>query len=235
MTTNPNTPTSVIRAEDLHFSFGRFPVIKGANLDIRAGQLVCLTGENGCGKSTVLKLLIGTYKPDSGSALLFGEPAHNNKHLDKVGYVPQATTTEKISFPITSRELVVQGLGREFGFLRIPRAEHYRRAELMLDKLGLSAITNVPFSELSGGQQQRVLIARALINEPKLLFLDEPISGVDAESRAEFLSFIETLRADAGLTVLIVTHDLEEIHRYVTVDHVYRISEGVISDAATVS
>ncbi|WKD60731.1 High-affinity zinc uptake system ATP-binding protein ZnuC [Corynebacterium ciconiae DSM 44920] len=223
--------TAVIETTDLHFSFGRFPVLSGVNFTLNEGEAVCLTGENGCGKSTALKLLIGAYKPSQGSSLLFGSSATKGDQLSRVGYVPQATTTEKISFPITARELVAQGLTRELGVFTFTRKKQRDKAEKMLRSMGLSKIIDVPFSELSGGLQQRVLIARALITEPELLILDEPISGVDAESRVEFLTLIEKLRSERNLTVLIVTHDLEEIRRYVTIDRIHRIEEGQLIDA----
>ncbi|WP_192795917.1 metal ABC transporter ATP-binding protein [Corynebacterium sp. 11A] len=223
--------TAVIETKDLHFSFGRFPVLKGVNFTLNNGEAVCLTGENGCGKSTALKIFIGAYKPTEGTSMLFGSPSAKGDQLYRVGYVPQATTTEKISFPITSRELVAQGLTREMGMFTFARKTQRDKAEETLRSMGLEKIIDVPFSELSGGLQQRVLISRALITQPDLLILDEPISGVDAGSRVEFLTLIEQLRKEHGLTVLMVTHDLDEIRRHVTIDRIQRIEEGQLIDA----
>lgn len=224
--------TNAIETNELRFSYVGHEVLQGINLSVPKGAIACITGENGCGKSTLLKLLVGAVKPSSGTCEVFGLPAADGRQLRRVGYVPQATSTEKVSFPITARELVVQGLGREFGWLRIPRKHHYIIADDQLDRMGLGNYKNVPFSELSGGLQQRVLITRALVHNPELIFLDEPTSGVDVESRTQFLADLEHLHHERSLTVVIVTHNLDEVSRHLPVDHVYRITEGTLADVA---
>ncbi|MDU0479322.1 ATP-binding cassette domain-containing protein [Staphylococcus chromogenes] len=227
--------TDVLQVQDLSYSYGSFPVLRDINFRVTAGEIVCITGENGSGKSTLLRLLTGAYRPLTGSCLLFGAPAAGGKQLHRIGFVPQATTTEKISFPITARELVVQGLCHDFGLIKIPRARHYSRADELLDHMGLGSIARVPFSELSGGLQQRVLITRALIHEPSLLFLDEPTSGVDVESRAGFFRTLAELHSEQNLTIVVVTHNLDEIQAHLPVDSIYRIDQGALLDAATTS
>lgn len=224
--------TNVLEVQDLSFSFGAYPVLRNISLDIGEGEIVCITGENGCGKSTLLRLMTGAYRPSSGSCSLFGAPAVSGKQLHRIGYVPQATATEKISFPITARELVVQGLSRDFGWLKIPRTRHYRVAEEQLEKMGLAEFARVPFAELSGGLQQRVLITRALIHRPRLLFLDEPTSGVDVESRAQFFGTLAELHDAHNLTIVVVTHNVDEVYSHLRVDHIYRIEQGALIDAA---
>ncbi|MBG9310051.1 metal ABC transporter ATP-binding protein [Corynebacterium belfantii] len=223
----------IINVQDLSFAFGKVEVLQGINLTVAPGEIVCITGENGCGKSTLLRLLTGAYRPASGSCLLFDAPASSGTHFHRIGYVPQTTAMEKISFPITSRELVVQGLSREFGVVKIPRKRHYAIAEDLLAQMGLDAYLRVPFAELSGGLQQRVLITRALIHDPELLFLDEPTSGVDVDSRIRFFRTLRRLHEQRGLAIVIVTHNVGEIQQNLPVNRIFTIERGTLTNAAT--
>ncbi|AZA13173.1 metal ABC transporter ATP-binding protein [Corynebacterium choanae] len=225
--------TTPILARDLGFAYGRHEVLQGITLTVDPGAVVCITGENGSGKSTLLKLCTGALTPTTGELTLFGEPATKRSALRHVGYVPQATSVEKLAFPITSRELVVQGLARHFGLLHIPKNTHYEQADALLETMGLAPVATVPFPELSGGQQQRVLITRALIDNPKLLVLDEPTSGVDRESRRQFLGLIDELHTTRDLTIMIVTHTIDEVVASVAVSHHYRIEQGRLHHVAT--
>ncbi|MFV8396322.1 metal ABC transporter ATP-binding protein [Corynebacterium hindlerae] len=222
----------IINVQDLSFAFGKVTVLQGINLRVAPGEIVCITGENGCGKSTLLRLLTGAYRPASGSCLLFDAPASSGTHFHRIGYVPQTTAMEKISFPITSRELVVQGLSRDFGLVKIPRKRHYALAEEFLAQMGLDTYARVPFSELSGGLQQRVLITRALIHEPDVLFLDEPTSGVDVDSRSRFFQTLRQLHEQRNLAIVIVTHNIGEITKNLPVNHIFSIERGTLINAA---
>lgn len=235
---NSQTPaTPIIEASGVEFAYGAFPVLRGIDLTVAPGEVTAFTGENGCGKSTLLKILIGQNLPTSGSVRLFGEEtfaesgsvAHGR--LRGIGYVPQTNVVNKISFPITSRELVVQGLARDFGFVKIPRRRHYERADELLDHMGLGEFARVPFGELSGGLQQRVLIARALVDDPRLVVLDEPTVGVDKQSLSGFLQQLESLRDEKGLTIVMVSHELETVTNHMQVDSVYVMKEGLLCHA----
>ncbi|MBP2331534.1 MULTISPECIES: metal ABC transporter ATP-binding protein [Corynebacterium] len=224
----------VIEARGVEFAYGAFPVLRGVDLTVAPGEVAAFTGENGCGKSTLLKILIGQNRPTAGDVRLFGEEtfagtgAPNRRSLSGIGYVPQTNVVNKISFPITSRELVVQGLARDFGFVKIPRRRHYERADELLDHMGLGEYARVPFGELSGGLQQRVLIARALVDDPGLLVLDEPTVGVDKQSLAGFLRQLQSLRDENGLTIVMVSHELETVTGHMNVDSVYVMEEGLL-------
>lgn len=222
---------TAVEVHDIDFSYGPHPVLRGVNLSIETGTVVCLTGDNGSGKSTLLKLMIGELTPQRGQVRVFGHAAGTRAALENIGYLPQMNVVNKVSFPITSREIIVQGLARDFGFIKIPRRGHYRIVEDALEKMGLAAYRDTPFGELSGGFQQRVLIARALIHQPKMLFLDEPTVGVDKKALPEILQLLDRLRQDSGLTIVLVTHELDTVRDYLHPDRIYRLDEGRLQDA----
>ncbi len=223
-------PTPVITARAVEFSYGAFPVLTGADFSLAAGEATCLTGDNGCGKSTFLKLLIGELTPQAGTIQVLGRQVEK-RGLRHLGYVPQANAISQIAFPITSLELATQGLARDFGVIRIPRRRHREHTLEVFAQLGLEKFAHVPFSELSGGLQQRVMIARALLADPHLLVLDEPTAGVDAESRVEFLRLLDDL-CNQGVTLMIVTHDVDMVQANMHIDTVHRMEEGRVHVAA---
>ncbi|WP_448852169.1 metal ABC transporter ATP-binding protein [Corynebacterium sp. 335C] len=221
----------VILARDVTFSYGRFPVLRGIDLRVEPGETVLLTGENGCGKSTLLKVLIGQLPRDGGELTVMGQKVGGRRGLKHVGYVPQANVMAKISFPITSRELAVQGLARDFGPIRVPRKRHLKLTEEKFRDMGLEDYLDVPFGELSGGLQQRVMITRALLAEPKVLVLDEPTAGVDKDSRAGFLDLLRDLGREYGMSIVVVTHDVTTVSDHLDVSVAYRMEEGKLTDA----
>lgn len=221
----------IVSIEDLSFGYTQDRVLKNVSFDVREGEFVCLVGGNGSGKSTLLKLILGELKPQSGSIKLFGTPADKFVDYQNVGYVPQVNAFNKISFPITCREIVVLNLYRDFGLVKIPRKKHYARAEEQLTSMGLGSYLRTPFNELSGGLQQRTMIARALLNDPKLLILDEPTAGVDPTSKEKFFSLLQELKRTKNITVLLVTHEIELVNEHVELDKIVKIEDGVIANA----
>lgn len=217
---------SLISIENLSFGYTSDLVLKNINLEVDEGEFVCLVGGNGSGKSTLLKLILGELKPQEGSIKIFGSALSELKSLRDIGYVPQVNAVNKISFPITCREITVLNLYEDFGFIKIPRKKHYERAEQQLKDMGLTAYIRTPFNELSGGLQQRTMIARALINRPKLLILDEPTAGVDPKSKDAFFDLLDELKQNSSLTVILVTHEVDLVKEHVKLDNIYRIDDG---------
>lgn len=217
---------SMIEIKNLNFSYGDFQVLKDINLDVKEGEFVVIIGSNGSGKSTFIKNLLGELKPQSGSVDILGKSILDYKNYKDIGYVPQMSVVSKIAFPITVREMVVLNLYQYFGFLKFGKKEHYKKVDEILDYLGLISYKNTPVNELSGGLGQRAMIARAMINNPKLLILDEPTAGVDEKSRQAFLTSLQKLNEEKNLTIILVTHELDEVMTYTKVDNTYEIVNG---------
>lgn len=199
---------------NLFFAYEERPILENVNLVIEPGEFIGIVGPNGGGKTTFLKILMGFLTPTHGSVLLFGmQPAASRK---AIGYVPQSLRVDR-DFPITVREQILLGALSNSPFYS-PHAR--RRCKELMEKLHLSAYADHPFSSLSGGLAQRALLARALLSDPKLLFLDESLANVDAISSRIILEWLEELKGEK--TILLVTHDLntvlERVERILCVD-----------------
>ncbi|MDO5717114.1 MAG: ABC transporter ATP-binding protein [Tissierellia bacterium] len=212
--------------KNVHFGYTADEVVNDLNFEVRAGELVSIYGENGSGKSTLLKLMLGELKPQKGEVTILGKPVINRKSFKEVGYVPQVQNFNQITFPVTALELVVLNLYEDFGWLRIPRNKHLEKAKSILKEMGLGEYINAPYNELSGGLKQRAMIARAMLRDPKILILDEPTAGVDKESKVNFLKLVDEMNKTRDMTIVIVTHELELVSEYLTIDRVYSMEEG---------
>lgn len=219
----------IIDVSNLNFGYTSELVLKDVNICVDEGQFICITGENGSGKSTLLKVLLGELKHFEGSIKLFGNPINSIKDFKDIGYVPQNSVMNKVAFPTTCREMVAINLYRSFGPVKFPGKKHFERAEKALVDMGLEKYVRTPFNELSGGLQQRVMITRALINDPRLLILDEPTAGVDNESKVRFLDLLETVTQERNITAVLVSHELELVSRHINFDATYRINSGRIA------
>jgi zinc transport system ATP-binding protein len=196
--------TAPVVARDVRVVLGESAILRGVDLTVQQGEVVALLGANGSGKSTLVRSLVGVVPVTSGSVELLGRPLGRGVAWDRIGYVPQRVNAAT-GVPATAAEVVGSGLlhGRR---LRLPR--HAReRVHDALHLVGLDHHTDRPVRELSGGQQQRVLIARALVREPDLLVLDEPVAGVDLPSQQAFADTLARL-GERGTTVLVVLHEL---------------------------
>lgn len=220
-----------IAIEDMSFGYTKEPVLTNVNLTVYKGEFVCLVGENGSGKSTLIRLMLGVEKPQAGTVRLMGTELSSLTSFKDIGYVPQVNAVNKISFPITVREIVSLGLYEDFGFVKIPRKRHREKADAKLEQLGLAQYAQTPFNELSGGLQQRCMIARALINNPKVLVLDEPTAGVDKKSKTAFLRLLNDLHQTGDITIVLVSHEVDLIQQFIQVDKVYKIQEGGLVNA----
>lgn len=206
----------ILEMQNISFTYGCHPVLKDINLTIEAGEAVGITGPNGSGKTTMLKLLTGQLKPQKGRIRLFGTEIDRFAERRRMGYVPQKATFFNPSFPVTVREVVISGLTAARGLLRPFTAGDYHTSDEALELVGLQDFRHHPLASLSGGQQQRAFIARALVGKPDLLIMDEPTVGMDALSRKEFYRLLKTLNRDKGITLIIVSHDMEGLHSVIT-------------------
>ncbi len=193
-----------IICKNLSVGYNNIPLHSNINLTITAGQYVCIVGENGAGKSTFMKTLLGLLPPIEGS-ITMGE---NLSRLD-VGYLPQQTQTQK-EFPASVYEVVISGCLNKMGFRPFYNKAEHRLAKGMLEKLNIGNLSKRSYSELSGGQQQRVLLARALCATNKVLLLDEPTAGLDIATTKEFYKSIKQLNKE-GITIIMITHNLNDV------------------------
>lgn len=200
----------VVATEALTVDYGDGPALRGVSLTVPAGVMGAVVGPNGAGKSTLLKALLGLLEPREGLVLLLGDGPRRTRH--RVGYVPQRSSVDW-DFPADALGVVTMGLYRGLGPFRRPGRAERERAMAALDTVGLADLARRQIGRLSGGQQQRVFLARALVQDPELYLLDEPLAGVDAASEA---AIVEVLRAERrrGKTVLAVHHDLASLGDY---------------------
>ena len=193
---------NIAEIKNLTLAYDGSTVIKDLSFDIKRSEILLVSGENGSGKSTLIKALLGLIKPVSGKV------SFTREIKGGIGYLPQQSQNEK-SFPATVKEVVYSGFAGNLRFgMLLPKnaAEIYRRA---MDLTGITPLAERSFSELSGGQQQRVLLSRALCASRHMLILDEPTNGLDPESASHMYSIITSLKHHEGLTVIMVSHDLE--------------------------
>ena len=203
-----------VETENLSFSYNGVPVLDKINLTIFQGDFAGLTGANGTGKSTLLKLLLGLISPAEGSIRLLGEDIRAFKQWPKIGYVPQNTLSSDGSFPATAEEIVKANLYSQIGLMRLPKKRHLEQALQALETVGMTDCARKLIGNLSGGQQQRVMIARTLVNEPEIMLLDEPTAGIDAQSVDSLYELFSRLNKSKGITIIMVTHDIEKVSRH---------------------
>jgi zinc transport system ATP-binding protein len=189
----------VLLGSDLFFAHGDRRVLDGVSIELTRGELTALVGPNGSGKTTLVRLLLGLASPSKGAVTMPAGPA-------RVGYVPQRTRLDA-DVPATVAEIVDTGLLNTGRNSRRERTAHVARA---LAEVGLGDRLGSRLGQLSGGQQQRVLIARAVVREPDLLVLDEPVAGVDADSQQAFHDIVKNQLAK-GAAILLVSHELSAV------------------------
>jgi ABC-type Mn2+/Zn2+ transport system ATPase subunit len=204
---DPSLP-KVFSAEHVTVEFGDKRVLDDVTFWIPKGEFLCLCGPNGAGKSTLLKTILGSVKPTAGTIEILGKPAETARR--QVGYVPQRKTFDH-DFPATAMELIVANL-RGTWPVRVRPAER-ERAMAALARAGGEKLADKTLSDLSGGETQRVFLARALVNEPALIILDEPTAGVDVRGRQEFLELLAEISASDELAAILVTHNPAAIAR----------------------
>ncbi len=198
---------NIIEVSDVSFSYGSHKILENINLNLHEGDYLGLIGPNGGGKTTLVKLMLGLLKPDKGKINMFGVPLSKFKDWNKIGYVAQKVTNFDPNFPITASEVVSLGKNSK---------EERKNVKWALEILEMQKFANRLIGQMSGGQQQRIFIARALAQKPKIIFLDEPTSGVDANSQEEFYKFIEKLNHELDITLILVSHDMEIVEKEVT-------------------
>ncbi|MFE8695414.1 metal ABC transporter ATP-binding protein [Cytobacillus sp. FJAT-53684] len=206
----------IIEIEHLSYRYEKEEVLEHINLTIQEGAFLGIVGPNGSGKSTLIKLVLGLLKTQKGKIRLFGQEINRFKDWYKIGFVSQKANSFNTGFPATVYEVVSSGLTKKLGLFKFMKKEDHIKVVKAIDSVGLLAFKDQNIGELSGGQQQRVFIARALVSDPKLLILDEPTVGVDAQNVQSFYEMLDELNKQLGITLLLVTHDIGAISDKVT-------------------
>jgi zinc transport system ATP-binding protein len=201
----------IVDISHLDFAYRDQLVLKHVDLRIEAGSTVGLIGPNGGGKTTLVKLLTGLLEPTRGSITIDGQtPRRAVRRGDVIGYLPQQSARVE-RLPLSVRQVVHLGLAGKTGMLRSVSRDDAAFAESLLARVGLKKLAETPVGQLSGGQLQRVFIARALAPRPKILLLDEPTTGIDRLGQQQFIEFLQGLKKELGLTVIMVSHDLRAV------------------------
>ncbi|HYA27526.1 MAG TPA: metal ABC transporter ATP-binding protein [Acidobacteriota bacterium] len=211
-----NALNPLVSLQNASLGYDLAPVLKNVGFDIYPGNLVGLAGPNGSGKTTLFRTILG-FMPLLSGTLLRGCPLAN------FGYVPQSAVLDA-QFPLSVGDIVEMGAYGRVNCLRLFPAQEKKKAFAVLERVGMAHVKKKSFFALSGGQKQRVLIARALMVDPKIMVLDEPLSGVDEESRCSISELFIHLTKKSGLAVFFSSHDLEMVQR--VADKIIRIDQG---------
>ncbi|HEU6452831.1 MAG TPA: metal ABC transporter ATP-binding protein [Gemmatimonadaceae bacterium] len=198
--------TALITFDHVTLGYGRRPVLTDLSFAIPEGDFLGLVGPNGAGKTTILRAILGSLSPMAGTI--------TRADGLRFGYVPQRDQVD-YNFPLKVVDVVLMGRYDRIGLARRPGRHDRERARAALEHVGIAHRADEPLSALSGGQRQRALIARALVGEPNLLILDEPTNGMDLVSTTQILALVRELHERDGLTVLMVSHALNEVANYV--------------------
>ena len=215
-----------IEIKDLKFGYNENQILKNVNLNLDEGDFAVISGKNGSGKSTLIKLILGELKKDKGIIKLFGIDMEDYKNFDKIGYVPQVNEAIKVAFPVSAREYVGLNLYKEFSIFNTITKKLKSKIEDTFSTLKIKDLIDRPLNKLSGGQAQRVMIARALVNNPDILILDEPTVGIDQKSKEDFLDLLVHLNTHHNISILMITHEMEILGDYV--DKVFKLKDGVV-------
>ena len=203
----PECPLSI---HDMTVAYHRRPVLWDIDVDIPEGQIVGIVGPNGAGKSTLIKACLDLVPMASGRVTIYGEPYRTQRKL--VGYVPQRESVDW-DFPVSALDVVAMGRYGKVGWFKPVGRDHKAAALEALDRVGMADYATRQISQLSGGQQQRVFLARALAQDAKVYFMDEPFAAVDAATEKAIVRLLHDLK-DAGKTALVVHHDLQTVAEY---------------------
>jgi zinc transport system ATP-binding protein len=200
----------IVEVDKLSYTYSGNLVLDNISFTIDQGDILGIIGPNGAGKTTLFSCMLGLRDDYMGTIKILGEDIKkkNNKVFKSIGYIPQKKTIDQ-NFPATVEEIVSLGIS-------ITGKTSKEKIDLALETVGLMTQRDRRVGELSGGQQQRVLIAKAMVNDPKLLILDEPVTGIDLEMQNKFYSLLKKLNQENMITIIWASHDLDAVNRLAT-------------------
>lgn len=209
---------NIVTLNNISFSYDQNKILRNIDLEVHKGDYLAIIGPNGGGKTTLLKIILGLIKPESGTVKL---------SVRKIGYVPQKVTNFDPNFPVTVEQVVEMGRYGVKGLFRPINSQDREKVRDALNQVDMIKFKDRLIGELSGGQQQRVFIARALATEPEIIFLDEPTVGVDTETRTQFFKLLKKLNDQLELTLVLITHDMDIIVHHGVSEVVYINKEAL--------
>jgi zinc transport system ATP-binding protein len=204
----------IVQLDQVTVAFQDVPVLDVVSLTVPPGSFLAILGPNGAGKTTLLRVILGLVRPNAGTVRVFGkQPWELDGERSRIGYVPQVLSVD-MNFPVRVDEAVLMGRYGRIGLLHKPSLEDRAPADRAVERVGIADLAGRPIARLSGGQRQRVFLARALANEPDLLLMDEPTTGVDPAAGESFYELLRQLH-QSGMTIIVVSHDVGVVASYV--------------------
>lgn len=226
-----NEDLPILEVNNVSVSRSGKMILRDIDLRLSKGEFVGLVGPNGSGKSTLLLSILGVLKLHYGTVQIFGEPPMSRKLHGRIGWVSQAASNLPRDIKITVRELVQLGTVNAKNMLELVDRKRRQQVNKAIQMVDLEDVKNTDIGRLSGGQRQRAVIARALASEAELIILDEPLVGIDRESRNSLLKLLDGLCHDEGKTILMVSHDLAAIRQ--TAHRMIFLEESIRFDGKT--
>ena len=209
--------SKLIESRDVSVSFGKMIALDKVNFSVDSNDYLAIVGPNGSGKTTLMRALLGLIETSNGEFVFSSDFSRN-----QIGYLPQKGFNHDKHFPASVYEIIMTGLDRE----SLRNKDVNKEIIELSKKLGIETLLKKRIGYLSGGQQQRVLLARALVNKPKLLILDEPTSALDPTIREDFYQLIKKLHQDENVSIILISHDLSSVSLYAT--HIFYLDQKVV-------
>jgi len=203
-------------------------ILEDINLEIKSGEFVGIVGPNGSGKSTLILSILGFLKKQNGVIKIYEQPPLSKKLNGKIGWVPQAASNLPTDLKITVEELVMLGTVDSKNMYLWPNSERKSRVKKAIKKVGLESYSKTDVSKLSGGQKQRAVIAKAIASNAEFIFLDEPLVGIDRETRSALLKLLDNLCHEEGKTILMISHDITAMRQ--SAHRMIYLEEGIRYD-----
>lgn len=223
--------SQVIEVSNLSVIRSGNQVLHDINLSVTCGEFIGIVGPNGGGKSTLLLTILGILKPNTGTIRIFDNEPMSKNVIGKIGWVPQTASNISSTVQITVRELIQLGTLKSKSYFQIYRKKNRELVEKIIRIVGLEEVANTRLSSLSGGQRQRAVIGKALASEAEIIVMDEPMVGVDLESRNSLLKLLDNLCHEENKTILMVSHDVSTIKQ--TVHRMIYLEETISYDGST--
>ncbi|WP_293445536.1 metal ABC transporter ATP-binding protein [Persephonella sp.] len=201
---------NILEIKNLTVEINKTYILKDINLEVKKGEIIAIVGPNGGGKTTLIKTALGLIKQYKGTVRILEKKPEEAVKTGKIGYLPQKAQIPK-NFPFSALDVVLLGLINK----KMDKKEKIELARKYIFFVGMEGFENHPYGKLSGGQQQRISIARVLVSDPEIIFLDEPSTGIDVVAQEGFYDFLKKIRDEKGITVVMVSHDIGVVGRFV--------------------